>query len=75
MERREELARLTLARLGLRPEGESEAEATDRLSALSATERYRLVQASREAEARARKVRKALMRKQAKEAADKWTRE
>lgn len=75
MERRKELARLTLARLGFRPEGETEAEATDRLSALSATERHRLVQASRTAEARARKVREALIRKQAKEAADKWTRE
>jgi len=75
MERREELARLTLARLGFRPEGETEAEATDRLSALSETERRRLIQASREAEARARAVREALIRKQALEAADKWTRE
>ncbi|MCL2161728.1 MAG: hypothetical protein FWH56_07590 [Betaproteobacteria bacterium] len=74
-ERREELARLTLARLDFRPAGETEAQATDRLSALSATERRRLVQASREAQARARAIREALLRKQAEESADKWTRE
>jgi len=74
-ERREELARLALARLDFRPAGETEAQAVDRLSALSATERRRLVQASREAQARARAIREALIRKQAEEAADKWTRE
>lgn len=74
-ERREELARTALAALGFRPEGESEAQASDRLSAVSGTERARLLQASREAEERARAVREALIRKAAEESADKWTRE
>ena len=74
-DRREELVRLTLARLGLRPEGETEAQATDRLSAISSSERRRLVAASRETERRAREIREALVRKQAEESADKWSRE
>ncbi|MBS1196563.1 MAG: hypothetical protein H6R18_348 [Proteobacteria bacterium] len=74
-DRREELARVALSRLGLRPAGETEAQATDRLSALSGTERRRLLEASRAAEARARAIREALIKKQAEESADKWTRE
>lgn len=74
-DRREELARMTLARLGLRPEDESDAQATDRLSAISSSERRRLVAASRETERRARAIREALVRKQAEESADKWSRE
>ena len=74
-ERREELARLALARLGYRPAGETPEQASDRLSALSATERRRLLAASREAEARARAIREELLRKQAEASADKWTRE
>jgi hypothetical protein len=74
-DRREELVRLLLARLGLRPQGETAEQATDRLSALSATERQRLLQASRAAEARARLIREALARKAAEDSADKWTRE
>lgn len=74
-ERREELSRLILARLGLRPAGETAEQATDRLSAISAAERRRLLEASRSAEARARAVREALVRKQAEASADKWTRE
>lgn len=74
-ERREELARLTLARLGHRPAGETPAQAGDRLSALSQTERQRLLAASREAEARARAIREKLLRQQAEASADKWTRE
>ena len=74
-ERREELARLILARLGLRPFGETAEQATDRLSAISAAERRRLLEASRSAEARARAIREALVRKQAEASADKWTRE
>ena len=74
-DRREELARLTLARLGRRPQGETEAQATDRLSAISSSERRRLVAASRETERRARAIREALVRKQAEESADKWSRE
>ena len=74
-DRREELARTALARLGYRPEGESIGQATDRLSAVSGTERRRLLAASREAEERARVIREALAKKAAEESADKWTRE
>jgi hypothetical protein len=74
-DRREELARLTLSRLGHRPRGETEAQSQDRLMALSSTERARVVRASREAEERSRSIREALRRKSAQESADKWTRE
>jgi hypothetical protein len=74
-ERREELARTALAALGLLPEGEDARQAADRLSAVSATERQRLLRASRAAEERARQVREALIRKAAEESADKYTRE
>lgn len=74
-DRREELVRVVLARLGMRPAGETLEQATDRLSALSATERKRLLAASRDAEARARAIREALVRKAAEASADKWTRE
>lgn len=74
-DRREELVRVVLARLGLRPQGESIEQASDRLSSLSAIERKRLLAASRAAEKRAREIREALARKAAEEAADKWSRE
>jgi hypothetical protein len=74
-ERREELARFALARLDLRPAGETLAQAQDRLSALSSAERARVIKASRKAEHRARQIREALARKAAEEAADKYTRE
>jgi hypothetical protein len=74
-ERREELSRTLLTHLDLRPEGESEKQAADRLMAISAAERKRLLRASRDAERRAREVREALARKAARESADKWTRE
>ena len=74
-ERREELARIVLARLGFRPQDESVAQATDRLSAISGTERRRLLEASRLAEQRAREIREALAKKAAEESADKWSRE
>lgn len=74
-ERREELARVTLARLGYRPAGETEAQATDRLSGISGMERKRLLEASRAAERRAAEIREALARKAAEESADKWSRE
>ncbi|MFZ6872207.1 hypothetical protein ACO0LF_09100 [Undibacterium sp. Di27W] len=74
-DRREELARVVLARLNFRPYGESLAQATDRLSSISGIERRRLVEASRAAEERARAIREALAKKAAEESADKWTRE
>ena len=74
-ERREELARIVLARLDLRPGDESVAQATDRLTAISGSERRRLLEASRLAEQRAREIREALAKKAAEESADKWSRE
>jgi hypothetical protein len=74
-ERREELARIALASLSLRPAGETKAQAQDRLQALSGIERRRIIAATREAEKRAREIREALIQKAAAEAADKYTRE
>ena len=74
-DRREELARLALAAFGCRPSGESPAQAQDRLTQISSTERSRVMQAARAAEERARAVREALARKAAQESADKYTRE
>jgi hypothetical protein len=74
-DRREELARVALARLGYRPAGETLAQAQDRLTTLNSTERARVMQAARAAEARARRIREALAKKAAQESADKWTRE
>ena len=74
-DRREELARLTLAHLGYRPAGETISQAQDRLVSLSSTQRTRVLAASREAEQRAQSIREALRRKAAEESADKWTRE
>ena len=74
-ERREELARVTLAAFELRPAGESLAQAQDRLQAISGAERKRLIEAVQAAEKRAREVREALLAKAAAEAADKDTRE
>jgi hypothetical protein len=74
-DRREELARLALAAFGLRPAGESKAQAADRLAGISGVERARVLKASRAAEERARAIREALARKAAEESADKWTRE
>lgn len=75
VERREELVRHSLAQVGLRPLGESSAQAEDRLTSLSAAERARVLKAARAAEERARAVREALARKAAQESADKWSRE
>lgn len=74
-ERREELARLTLSRLQLRPAGESELQAQDRFTSISSLERARILHAAQAAEQRARAIREALAKKAADEAADKWTRE
>lgn len=74
-DRREELARLALARLGFRPAGETLAQAQDRLTTLNSAERARVMKAAQVAEQRARQIREALARKAAEESADKWTRE
>ena len=74
-DRREELARFSLNQLGLRPAGESEAQAQDRLTTLSSAERQRVIKAARTAEERAHAIREAMARQAAQEAADKASRE
>ena len=74
-DRREELARMCLKDLGLRPAHETEAQSQDRLSTLSAAERQRVIRAAQQAEERARSIREAMARQAAQEAADKATRE
>ena len=74
-DRREELARTALARLGLRPAGETQTQAQDRLINVSAAERKRTVDAARGAAERVRAIREALARKAAEESADKMWRE
>lgn len=74
-DRREELARLCLKALDLRPAGESDAQAEDRLATLDSVERSRVVREARAAEARARQVREELARKAAEEAASVYGRE
>ena len=61
-DRREELVRLGLKDLGLRPQGETVAQAQDRLSTLSSVERQRVMRAARQAEERARAIREAMAR-------------
>ena len=85
-DRREELARLCLKALGFAPQGESEAQAQDRLEAISSVERNRVIAAARKAnesarkkraeeEERARKVREEMQRKAVEAAAAKGARE
>lgn len=74
-ERREELARLLLRDLDLVPEGETEAQAGDRLTTLDSINRQRVMEQAREAERRAAEVRRALEEQRAAEAAAKASRE
>ena len=71
-DRREELVRLCLRDLGLRPEGESAVQAADRLTTLDSVERERVIRQTRQAEARAREIREAMARKRAAEAAARY---
>jgi len=73
--RREELARLVLAAFDLLPEGETAAQAADRLTTLDSVERARVVAAAADAERRAAAVRQAMHDKAAAEAAAKASRE
>ena len=72
-DRREELARVCLKELGLRPQGESETQAADRLTTLDSAERVRVVRQTREAEARARKIREQMAKEAAQAAAARYT--
>lgn len=74
-DRREELARTCLAQLGLRPEGESETMAKDRLTTLSTIERQRVIRETKEAQDRMRRIQEEMRRKAAQEAAPAWGRE
>lgn len=74
-DRREELVRICLSSLGLRPKGESIEQATDRLNTLDSVERLRVIRESRAAEERARNIREAMARKAAEEAAASYGRE
>jgi len=72
---REELARLCLDALLLRPAGETRTQAQDRLATLNSAERQRVIKAAQAAEARAREVQAAMQAQRARETADKMTRE
>ena len=74
-ERREELARLCLNALGLRPQAEPEGQAQDRLNSLSSVEREKVIRATKGQLERARQIREAMKRKAAEEAAAKAVRE
>lgn len=74
-DRREELARRCVQALGLVPDGETEAQASDRLATLDSAERARVLAATREAEQRAEEVRQAMHAAAAAEAAAKASRE
>jgi hypothetical protein len=74
-DRREEFVRLCLTALGLRPAGETEAQAEDRLRTLDSVERVRLIRDTRKQQEQARKLAEAMKKKAAEEAAAKVTRE
>jgi hypothetical protein len=74
-ERREELVRLCLHHIGMKPEGESDQQAEDRLATLDSMEQRRILRDTAQAQRRAEEVREALRRKAAQEAAAKVSRE
>lgn len=71
-DRREELIRTCLAELQFRPEGESVAQASDRLTTLDSVERDRVLRGTAVAERRAREIREAMARKKAEESASRF---
>ena len=72
-DRREEFVRLCLKHLGLRPSGESLAQAADRLTTLDSVERDGVIRKTREAEARARAIREKMAEEAARAAAQRYT--
>lgn len=74
-DRREELARLALRALGLRPPGETPDQAADRLASLDSVETARTAATSIAQAARMRKVMDAMAKKAAEEAATRISRE
>jgi hypothetical protein len=71
-DRREELIRHLLHKLDLRPAGETEAQAADRLQTLDSAERARVLRASAQAERRAQEIREAMARAAARDAASRY---
>lgn len=72
-DRREELTRTMLAWLSLRPRGETEAQARDRLNTLDSDERQRVLRQTRDAEMRARLIREKMAADAAKAAAARYS--
>jgi len=72
-DRREELIRVCLSQLGLRPLGETEAQAVDRLATLDSAERIRVIRKTRAAEARAREIRQRMAEEAARAAAARYS--
>ncbi len=71
-DRREELVRLCLHAVNVRPLGETLEQSMDRKTTLDSVERQRILQETAEAERRAREVREAMARKQALESASRY---
>ncbi|MFN6130533.1 MAG: hypothetical protein ACK57G_12905 [Planctomycetota bacterium] len=71
-DRREELVRVCLNGLDLRPEGETIPQATDRLMSLNSIERERILKETAAAEKRAREVREAMARAKALESVSRY---
>ena len=71
-DRREELTRVCLDLLKLRPRGETAAVAADRLTTLDSAERERVLRATAVAERRAREVREAMAKARAQESASRY---
>ncbi len=74
-DRREEFVRSALRALDLRPAGESRALASDRLQTLDSVARARVIQETKAAQDRVRKIRAEMQKKRAAEAAAAWGRE
>lgn len=72
-DRREELVRICLSGLDLRPEGETIPQATDRLMSLNSIERERILKETAAAEKRAREVREAMAKAKAEESVSRYT--
>lgn len=74
-ERREELIRFCLKELNLKPAGETDIQANDRLTTIDSLERIKLIEQSKAAQKRAQELRDAMARQEAEEAASKMNRE
>jgi hypothetical protein len=74
-ERREELVRLCLRSLAIRPSGESKESFKNRWESLDSVRRVELMQKAAQLRKRQEELRKAMEEKAAREAASKWSRE